>query len=367
MAILNNDSLLKNGYKFIRDWNDYNYWYLAVSHNSKLIVPSEIISSDIIITVCTEFEGYHQIVEQIYKELVIDLNIPPNRILLISENADLHDHILTTAKQYNTTPIKYEWSLVSQYAVGSQSIKNFSILKNIRPKTNISNKYFLNFNRRWRIHRPAMVALMYSLGLLNKGHVSLGPIDGINDTWPVAIKLVTKLLEKDEILIKLIKDHIEEITNLKPLYLDTTELNINLASLYPADIIPHNTINLYKDTTFSLVSETHYFDFENNGRFITEKTFKPMAYHHPFILISKPFSLKLLQDLGYKTFSPFIDESYDEEIDDVKRLHLILKEVARLCNMNSEDLTIFLKNVDPITDHNFNRLINNVSNIHKIL
>ena len=366
MPILNDDSL-KSFYRSIRNWNDNNYWYIAACQNTKLIVPYEIISSDVIIAICTEFEGYHQIVDQIYKELVIDLNIPPNRILLISENADLSEHILNTAKQYNTTPIKYEWSLICQCGVRRESIKNFSILKNIRPKTNISNKYFLNFNRRWRIHRPALVALLYSLDLLNKGHVSLGPVGEINDTWTIAIDLVSKLLEKDEVLIKLIKDHIEEITNLKPLYLDTTELSLNLASLYHANIIPYNTINLYKDTAFSLVSETYYFDFENYGRFITEKTFKPIAYHHPFILVNKPFSLKLLRDLGYKTFSPFIDESYDEEIDDIKRLHLILKEVERLCNMDNEDLTIFLKNVEPITDHNFNRLFNNVSNIHKIL
>ena len=364
MPILNIDSL-KSSYRFIRNWNDNNYWYIATCHNTKLIVPSEIIAGDAIITVCTEFEGYCEIVEQIYKDLVIGLNISPDRILLISENADLSEHILIIAKEFNTTPIKYEWSLVFQSTVRKQSIKNFAILKNIRPKTNISNKYFLNFNRRWRIHRPALVALLYSLDLLNKGHISLGPTGEINDTWTIAINLVSKLLEKDEVLIKLIKDHIEEITNLEPLYLDTTLLSINRATLHHNDILPFDTINLYKDTAFSLVSETYY--FENKGRFITEKTFKPIAYHHPFILVNKPFSLKLLRDLGYKTFSPFIDESYDEEVDDINRLHLILKEVERLCNMNNNELNMFLKNVAPITEHNFNRLFFNGPAIYKKL
>jgi hypothetical protein len=113
------------------------------------------------------------------------------------------------------------------------------------------------------------------------------------------------------------------------------------------------------------VSETYFFD--NNGRYFTEKTFKPIAYHHPFILVSKPFSLKLLRELGYQTFHPFIDEKYDEEVDNVKRMRMILEEIKRLCDMNDEELGSFLKNVQPITEHNFNRLIATVPHIYKKL
>lgn len=366
MPIINH-SLLKNNnlYKVIRNWDDKNYWYIRSDGNTKLVVPSKIISSNFVITVCTEFEAPVTIVEQIYKELVIDLGIAPNRILLISENYDLTEHILNTAIQYNTIPIMYEWSSIFQFIARGETIKNLSILQNIRPKTNTSDKYFLNFNRRWRTHRPALVALLYASGLLEKGHVSLGPCDGVCDNWPTAIDHITKLLEKDETLIKLIKDNVEEIINLDALYLDTTVLNINRANLYYDDIDPHVTTNLYKDTAFSIVNETYFFD--NDGRFITEKTFKPIMYHHPFVLVSKPFSLKLLRELGYKTFSPFIDESYDEEVDHVKRLHMILKEVERLCNVTNEEMDIFLKNVQSITEHNFERLLTRVPNIYKKL
>ena len=362
-----NYSLLKNNnlYKGIRNWDDNNYWYIRSDGNTKLVVPPKIISSNFVITVCTEFEGHVTIVEQIYKELVIELGIAPNRILLISENADLSECILNTAKQHDTDPINYEWSLISQLVIKRQVIKNLSNLKNIRPKTNVSNKYFLNFNRRWRMHRPALVGLLHASGLLDKGHVSLGQADGMHDNWLTVIDHIIFLLEKDEMLIKLIKDNIESITNINPLYLDTNLLMPSRAGLYHDDIDPIITENLYKDTAFSLVTETYFFD--NEGRVFTEKTYKPISYHHPFILVTKPFSLKLLRELGYQTFHPFIDESYDEEVDHAKRMRMILTEVEKLCSMTDDDLSLFLKNVQPITDHNFNRLITKVPSIYKKL
>jgi hypothetical protein len=47
------------------------------------------------------------------------------------------------------------------------------------------DKKFVNFNRRWRIHRPALVALLEIRGLLDKGYVSLGKTNEPNDNWEV--------------------------------------------------------------------------------------------------------------------------------------------------------------------------------------
>jgi len=364
MALLNKESLPpKLGYKTIRNWNDCDYWYVAASINEKLNVPVEIVSGDETIVVCTQFEAYEEIVEQIYDELVIGLDIDPKRILLISENADLTDIIKKTSTNLGKGLISYEWSLMFQLGIRIQTAKNILILKEIRPKTNLSNKYFLNFNRRWRLHRPVFVALLYASGLLSKGHVSLGPADGVNENWIAIIDNVNDLFKKDEILIKLIKGHAEGIKNLNPLYLDTNQLSINRVQLHYDDIDANLTAKLYKDTAFSVVNETYF--FENIGRFLSEKTFKPISYHHPFILIGKPFSLELLRELGYKTFEPFIDESYDKEVDDAKRMRLILQEIERLCSMNDDEVKTFLKNVEHITDYNFKRLLKPSSYIRK--
>jgi hypothetical protein len=352
-----------NLFKLIRKWDDNDYWYITAKINQNLYVPKEIMSGTYIIVVSTEFEAYKEIVKQIYDELVIGLGIDTKRILLISENADLADTIKDVAENLNKGLISYEWSLIFEHGIRIQTMNNLLTLRQIRPKTNVSNKYFLNFNRRWRIHRPVFVALLYASNLLDKGHVSLGPSDGINDNWSTVIDTISVLLKKDETLIKLIEDHSEEIKNIKPLYLDTDVLNLNRARLQYDDIDLNITNNLYKDTMFSVVNETYF--FEKVGRFLSEKTFKPMSYHHPFILISEPFSLELLRDLGYKTFEPFIDESYDREVDDVKRMRLVLEEIERLCSMNDDEVKTFLKNVEHITDYNFKRLLKPSSYIRK--
>lgn len=45
--------------------------------------------------------------------------------------------------------------------------------------------------------------------------------------------------------------------------------------------------------------------------FVTEKSFKPLAYHHPFLSMSQPGTLKWLGSLGFETFGNLFDESYD--------------------------------------------------------
>jgi hypothetical protein len=89
---------------------------------------------------------------------------------------------------------------------------------------------------------------------------------------------------------------------------------------------------------------------------------------HPFILMSQSNSLEILHQLGYKTFHPFIDESYDTEKNDVVRLKMILKEVERLSNLSDDEIGKFIDMVKPITSYNFLNLVRKKNNeyIHKI-
>ena len=47
--------------------------------------------------------------------------------------------------------------------------------------------------------------------------------------------------------------------------------------------------------------------------FITEKTYRNIKYKKPFILMGNQYLLQVLLKLGYKTFHPLIDESYDRD------------------------------------------------------
>ena len=82
-----------------------------------------------------------------------------------------------------------------------------------------------------------------------------------------------------------------------------------------------------------------------------------MAIGHPFVLSTVANSLPILRSLGYKTFSPYINETYDTIEDDGKRMTAIVDEVERLCNMDKNQTLEFIANVRPILAHNYNVLV----------
>jgi len=109
------------------------------------------------------------------------------------------------------------------------------------------------------------------------------------------------------------------------------------------------------DTWISLVSEA---SFAEDTCFISEKSFKPIATCHPFITYGNKHSLKYLRGLGYKTFSDFIDESYDE-LESWDRLDAIIKIIQDIKAMPSDKKLKWFSSMQPILDHNFNTLNEN--------
>ena len=93
----------------------------------------------------------------------------------------------------------------------------------------------------------------------------------------------------------------------------------------------------YNDTYFSLVSETRI-----NNQFelhITEKTFKPIAFYHPFLIWGQPRVLEHLTSLGFETYGNLFDESYDLEFDDIKRLNKILDNIKSFEYVEFDSIT----------------------------
>lgn len=95
--------------------------------------------------------------------------------------------------------------------------------------------------------------------------------------------------------------------------------------------------------------------------FLTEKTYRNIKYKKPFIIIGQQHTLKVLRLLGYKTFSPLIEESYDNLKDPNQRAARVLKELERLRKMNNSEWSSFLENCKPILEHNYNNLKNRIN------
>jgi hypothetical protein len=89
----------------------------------------------------------------------------------------------------------------------------------------------------------------------------------------------------------------------------------------------------YRDTSFSLVTETIY---DYPGVFRTEKIWKPVLMAHPFIVASCTGYYRSFRDAGFRTFGDLIDESFDLETDPQTRLNLITEQVADIVQNGAE-------------------------------
>jgi hypothetical protein len=60
------------------------------------------------------------------------------------------------------------------------------------------------------------------------------------------------------------------------------------------------------------------------------------------------------EEYDFYFFDDLIDHSYDNEIDDVKRFHMIVNEIKRLSNMREEIALYYKNNIDKLLhNHNF--------------
>ena len=62
-----------------------------------------------------------------------------------------------------------------------------------------------------------------------------------------------------------------------------------------------------------------------------------MAHLHPFVHVLEN-TLSELKKLGFKTFEPFINEDYDNEVDDRKRMDMIYKEISKINKLSIEEI-----------------------------
>ena len=94
---------------------------------------------------------------------------------------------------------------------------------------------------------------------------------------------------------------------------------------------------LWRGVRFALTFESDMVAHDGGERlFITEKSLKPMEHGLPFVMLGSPGTLAVLRALGFRSFAPAINESYDEILDGAERLRAALAEAARLAEMGDE-------------------------------
>jgi hypothetical protein len=259
--------------------------------------------------------------EEAYEKVAQQHNFP-FRISVLSA-AMFHHYLYVTTQSY---PINYN---------------TFQV--NVKPKK------FLCFNK---VEREQRIRLMERM--LQKNYVDLGYYS-FEFAGSHSIDTVIDKLRPDFF------PNIKANKNLFPLRLNITEERSN-----PVDIIPED-LDYFRNSYFSIVNETLYYGMassstvslfhqpnaEYSSLFFSEKTFKCLAVKHPFVLFGRPGLIKGLHKLGFKTFSPFFDESYDDIEDDNERFNAIFNEIDRLINLSDDEWLNVLRNIEPILEHNY--------------
>jgi hypothetical protein len=114
----------------------------------------------------------------------------------------------------------------------------------------------------------------------------------------------------------------------------------------------------FENSYINIVTESHY-HFREHDVHITEKSFKPFYFLQlPLFLASYQHVKLMRQEYDLDLFDDLIDHSYDNEIDDVKRFHMVVNEIKRLSNMRNEISEFYKNNVDRLI-HNHNFVKNN--------
>jgi hypothetical protein len=230
------------------------------------------------------------------------------------------EQIILTVNSFNAQEVYESWFTPEQRQL---EVKNFPhIMTHMshtyasRPSTYLDIEGFLktrstlrknNFvfpSRRARPHRIAMLHKMATDGLLDRGDWSF--LDAMTSD--------NGYFESTQIF-DINRDVINDLHKIIPHSLDSEPYKAFLNTSGWGDL----SGNMHKHSYLYIASETYV---QGEYKSLTEKVFKPLANLQPFIFIAFPGALAQLQKLGFKTFSPFIDETYDSEQDYKTRMQM---------------------------------------------
>lgn len=190
----------------------------------------------------------------------------------------------------------------------------------------LKDKTFLCYNKRPARHRCQLVGLMNKHNLLNNSLVSLSLSDAVN---AIGNDYLLTPEKKQEFLSMLPQE------NLK------IDQGYNTGS-------NHQLLH-HARTLISVVTETHCFEDEIS---FTEKIYRPLSLGHPFIVVAAHGYLKKLRSFGFKTFSPFIDESYDDILNPYERVEKIIDVMKGIDNLSFTDKKELWENLNEIAKYN---------------
>lgn len=287
-----------------------------------------------------------------------DNNIPDEKVYFVFADFKLKDNLKQLGVDYKV--IDYSYNMIGKAQEFNNTLTNpnysywgegsyepqFGTIKTKSSTVVNSNEFlesigtdkkdFLLLNRHWKLHRLLLLSQLHRMGF-EKSLVS----------WD---KQFSFQLNEPQFLMH------DDNTEFIKLITETSSL-LDIQDLTKIAGFGFENKDIYLKTYLSIVTESIFFqehtDFPSG--YLSEKVWKPIGHCQPFILAGPSKSLEHIRErFGYKTFHPYIDESYDNEDDDLKRLQMIQIEIAKFANKTKEEKDEFLNNVKEICLYNQN-------------
>lgn len=347
------DPFIKEKYCFYYNWCDHVYditFSNCLDHKH-----ISFLRSNPNVKVIYDFNG-EPIVSSVLEDIIkvaADWSLNPNQIVLIVSNE------LQT--QYVNQHLTDNTIITKEYCCD---------IKNLVMAPSRSDIPFKKFSTMCRLHRPwrsYIICRLKDKGILDNFHYSfVGCYHDMDDVIEKALKEnmdITKILNTGD--WKIIVDSSRIKRDLENCYGRAISKEIsNFVDSCPHYIEKDNfqtdveTPQELLASGIHLIIENGFFDIEESIHTtrsveLGEKTWKAIMTHKPFLVYSDTNYLKNLKLLGFKTFSQYINEEYDNEKDPKRRAEMILDEIERINNLPIEKFNKLLANCKTITEHNF--------------
>jgi hypothetical protein len=209
-------------------------------------------------------------------------------------------------------------------------------------------KKFVSFNGKGRPHRTYVVLRMMADGYWDKGLISLLGHESDENPSPEAVATQIVRFPQSQRLAPLIPEFLTKL----PLSVDISREGSRAGHALKL-VLPWASpdANAYDQTYFSVVLDTSFAD--EGTVFHTPIAYKSYMNFSPFVYFGNAGGLRTLRELGFRSFAPFIDESYDDIVDNSQRMAAAYAQFERLVNMTDADLAYGLESVWDALEHNY--------------
>lgn len=286
----------------------------------------------------SEHESYRDL--KITLENLIQLldkkNLNHNQFYIINNNSLLYD----LKKELNTNLNVYKINFLLESVSDSITIKTGQSLIETNKKF-----IFLCQNRRPKNHRLALLTLLENKNLLKDDIIDWSLTYGsMNQSMPELTKYQFYI---DFDNLELFNDYKKICSNSK---LSFFEKNVDwwdsVDNYHPWN---HLDLETFNQSYINIITESH---FDIKDIHITEKSFKPFYYFQlPLFLASFNHVKKLKEEHNLHLFEDFIDHSYDNEIDDKKRMIMVINEINRLSSMRDAIQKYYESNIQKLIEN----------------